>query len=147
VKFLLDTDTCIYALRHHPEVRSHIDSMTPEDVAVSAMNEAELWYGALNSQHPEKHTKDVEAFLQPITVLAFDADAAKEHARLRMALKKQPIGERDLVIASVALVHRLTIVTHSQREFGRVPGLKSVDWVMQAAQVKPKTKTRNLPRR
>ena len=134
MRFLLDTDTCILALRHYPEVRTHLDAMTPEDVALSSMIEAELWYGALNSQHPGKHTKDVEAFLRPFTVLPFDSDAAKEHARLRMDLKKMPIGERDLVIASVALVHRLTVVTHNQREFGRVPGLKTLDW---AAQPKP----------
>ena len=130
MKFLLDTDTCIFALRHSPEVRSHLEALAPEDVAVCAMNEAELWYGALNSQHPDKHTKDVEAFLKPLVVLPFDAEAAREHARLRMALKNMPIGERDLVIASVALAHRLAVVTHNQREFGRVPGLKSLDWAV-----------------
>ena len=138
MRFLLDTDTCIFALRHRPEVRAHLDALTPEDVVVSSMNEAELWYGALNSQHPDKHTKDVEAFLKPFTILPFDADAAKEHGRLRMALKKMPIGERDLVIASVALLHRLMVVTHNQREFGRVPGLKTIDWVAQPTPTAPK---------
>jgi len=128
VKFLLDTDTCIFALRHRPEVRAHFASVTPEEVVVSAMNEAELWYGALNSHHPDRHGQDVQAFLAPLTVLPFDGEAAREHARLRMALKNMPIGERDLVIASVALAHRLTVVTHNQREYGRVPGLNTVDW-------------------
>jgi tRNA(fMet)-specific endonuclease VapC len=129
VKFLLDTDTCLFALRHHPDVRSHFAALLPEDVAISAMNEAELRYGALNSQHPGQHTKGVEAFLEPFLVLPFDAEAAREHARLRLALKATPIGERDLVIASVAMTHRLTVVTHNQGEFGRVPGLNSIDWV------------------
>lgn len=142
MKFLLDTDTCIYALRHHPEARSRLESVTPEDVAISAMNEAELRYGALNSLHPDKRTKDVEAFLEPIVVLPFDAEAAKEHARLRMALRKMPVGERDLVIASVALAHRLTVVTHNQREFSRIPGLETIDWIDQTGQAKPKTRTR-----
>jgi tRNA(fMet)-specific endonuclease VapC len=142
VRYLLDTDTCIYALRHDPGVRSQMESVTPDDVAISAMNEAELWYGALNSQHPGKHTRDVEAFLEPIAVLAFDVEAAREHARLRMALKNKPIGERDLVIASVALVHRLTIVTHNQREFGRIPGLKSIDWVTGPAPLRTKITSR-----
>ena len=39
-----------------------------------------------------------------------------------------PIGERDLVIASVAMAHRLTGVTHNTREFGRIPGLTTIDW-------------------
>ncbi|HJX51322.1 MAG TPA: type II toxin-antitoxin system VapC family toxin [Polyangia bacterium] len=140
MKFLLDTDTCIYALRHDADVRMHMESVTPEDVAVSAMNEAELRYGALNSQHPDRRTKDVEAFLEPIMVLPFDAEAAKQHARLRMALRKMPIGERDLVIASVASAHRLTVVTHNQREFSRIPGLETIDWLHPPGQAKPKTR-------
>ena len=142
MKFLLDTDTCISALRHHPEVRSRLAALSPEDVSVSAMNEAELWYGALKSQHPDKHTRDVEAFLAPLTVLAFDAETAKQHARLRMALRNKPIGERDLVIASVAMVHSLTIVTHNRREFSRVPGLQSIDWIAQTFHVRARAKDR-----
>jgi len=129
VKFLLDTDTCIFALRHNPAVQARLEALGPGAVSISAMNEAELWYGALNSQHPEKHRTDVKAFLEPFLVLPFDREAAREHARLRMALENQPIGERDLVIASVALVHRLAVVTHNQREFGRVPGLETADWI------------------
>jgi len=128
MKFLLDTDTCIFALRNHPGVRAHFERVAPDQVALSAMNDAELWYGALNSQHPAHHSRCVEAFLKPLAVLPFDAEAAKEHARLRMALRNQPIGERDLVIASVAMARGLTVVTHHQREFGRVPGLKAIDW-------------------
>jgi len=142
VKFLLDTDICVYALRHDPDVRAQMESLTPDDVAVSAMNEAELRYGALNSQHPDRRTKDVEAFLEPIAVLPFNGEAAREHARLRMALRKMPIGERDLVIASVALAHRLTVVTHNQREFGRVPGLQTIDWIHQAGPIKPRTRSK-----
>jgi len=144
VRFLLDTDTCIWALRHNPDVMSHLGRLTPGDVAVSAMNEAELRYGALNSHDPARRTRDVEAFLAPILVLPFDAEASRVHARLRLALKAKPIGERDLVIASVAVTHRLTVVTHNQKEFGRVPGLKTLDWMSTPASPssKPKAKPR-----
>ena len=128
MRFLLDTDTCIFALRHDPEVRAHLGRLSPEDVAISTMNEAELRYGALNSRDPAKGHKDVQAFLTPILVLPFDTDAAREHARLRMALRSMPIGERDLVIASVAVARHLTVVTRNHREFGRVPGLETADW-------------------
>jgi tRNA(fMet)-specific endonuclease VapC len=104
------------------------------------MNAAELRYGARNSQHPDRHTKDVEAFLEPIVVLPFDGEAAKQHARLRLALRKMPIGERDLVIASVALAHRLTVVTHNQGEFSRIPDLETIDWIHPPAKPKPRGK-------
>jgi len=128
VRFLLDTDTCIFALKHNPGVLAQMQKLSPGDIAVSAMNEAELRYGALNSQNPARSLKEVEAFLVPIQVLPFDADASRDHARLRLALKSKPIGERDLVVASVAASHRLTVVTHNVKEFGRVPGLKVTDW-------------------
>ena len=142
MRFLLDTDTCICALRHSPDVRIQMESVAPEDVAVSAMNEAELRYGAINSQYHDKRTKDVEAFLEQIMVLPFDAEAAKEHTRLRMALRRMPVGERDLVIASVALAHRLTVVTHNQREFSRISGLETIDWIHQDGQAKTKTRAK-----
>ena len=128
MRFLLDTDTCIFAIRDKHQVRVHLAELGPEDVAISAMNEAELLYGALNSQNPGRLLQEVEAFLRPIQVLPFEGQAAQQHAHLRFALKAMPIGERDLVIASVAMAHRLTVVTHNTREFGRIPGLKTVDW-------------------
>lgn len=128
MRFLLDSDTCILALRHDPAVKARLQALAPSEVATSAMNEAELRYGALNSLDPDRRARDVEAFLAPIQVLPFDGDAARHHARLRLALKSKPIGERDLVIASVAMAHRLTVVTHNLREFARVPGLRALDW-------------------
>jgi len=38
------------------------------------------------------------------------------------------IGPNDLLIASVAVVHAATLVTHNVREFGRVDGLVYEDW-------------------
>ncbi len=128
MRFLLDTDTCIFALKHNPGVLSQMQRFSPGDLAISAMNEAELRFGALNSQNPARSLKEVEAFLVPIQVIPFDGDAARDHAKLRLALKSKPIGERDLVVASVAASHRMTVVTHNLKEFGRVPGLKTVDW-------------------
>lgn len=128
MKYLLDTDTCILCLRHHPGLRARLEAVAPHDLAVSAMNEAELLYGARNSPDPVRNAERVAAFLGPLLVLPFDREAAREQARLRLALKAKPIGERDLVIASVAVANNLAVVTHNQREFGRIPGLRSLDW-------------------
>jgi tRNA(fMet)-specific endonuclease VapC len=38
------------------------------------------------------------------------------------------IGERDLLIASIALAADLTLVTHNAAEFSRVPSLRIEDW-------------------
>lgn len=49
----------------------------------------------------------------PLTRLPFDSPAAERHAQIRHTLLAQPIGERDLVIASTALAHGATLVTHT----------------------------------
>ena len=50
--------------------------------------------------------------------------------RVRFDLERigRPIGERDLLIASIALARNLTVVTHNLGEFTRVPALKTEDW-------------------
>ena len=35
----------------------------------------------------------------------------------------------DLMIASTALVHDLTLVTHNTSHFARIPGLRLADWL------------------
>jgi len=68
--------------------------------------------------------------LKPFEVLPFDHAAAEAYARVRFALERtgRPIGERDLLIASIGVARRLTVVTHNVSEFARVPGLGIVDW-------------------
>ena len=73
----------------------------------------------------------VEAFLAaPFEILAFGEDAAFHHAALRLALRAQPIGERDLVIAPTAKAGGFIVVTHNAKHFGRVPGLEVEDWTI-----------------
>lgn len=126
MKSLLDTDTCVFALRQRMGVLQQFLQESPDDIAVSAMNEAELTFGAIRSAAPERARPQVTAFLEPVLVLPFDREAARKHAEIRWAIRSRPIGERDLITAAVA--HGLTLVTHNPREFSRVEGLALEDW-------------------
>jgi tRNA(fMet)-specific endonuclease VapC len=128
VKYLLDTDTCIYILKQRQPILDRFFRESPDDVAVSSMTEAELRFGALKSAHPGANRARMEAFLAPLQVLPFDGSAARRHADARLALRSAPIGERDLVIAAVALANGLVLVTNNTREFGRIPGLAMENW-------------------
>jgi len=103
--------------------------LAADDVAVSSITVAELWYGAEKSADPERKREAWATVLAPFQVVAFDRNAAEHHARIRYLLRRRPIGERDLLVASIALAYDLTLVTHNAEEFSRVPGLRVEDWV------------------
>ena len=77
-------------------------------------------------------TPRVEALLATLSVLPFDEPADEHYADIRAALGRAgtPIGSNDLFIAAHARSRGLTLVTHNLREFERVPGLKTADWLM-----------------
>ena len=129
MRYLLDTDVCIDVIRGRQPALSRVRAESPDDLAVSAMTVAELWYGALNSSDPDRTGQAVEAFLSaPFEVVPFDEPAARAHAELRLALRAAPIGERDLVIAASARAGGMTLITRNSRHFARVPGLALEDW-------------------
>lgn len=131
MRYVLDTNTCVYALKLQGKVVARLKELVPDDVGVTIVTVAELWFGARKSARREATRREIDAFLEPLEVLPFDRAAAEHYAEARFALERvgRPIGERDLLIASVALARGLTVVTHNKTEFGRVPGLQMEDWV------------------
>ncbi len=91
---------------------------------------AELLYGVRHSQHVEANLQKVTLFFSPLESLPFDDSCAEIYARIRHDLSMQGclIGPNDLLIASIALVHDAVLVTHNQKEFCRVAGLRLIDW-------------------
>jgi tRNA(fMet)-specific endonuclease VapC len=66
-----------------------------------------------------------------VNVLDFDLTCAEQFGKSQGALLQQGIGVpvADLMIASVALVHNLTLVTHNTADFQNIPGLRLEDWL------------------
>lgn len=130
MRYLLDTDTCVWLIRKREPVTARIQAESPDDLALASMTEAELRYGALKSSKPERERRMVDGLVSIVAdVLPFDRAAARVHADLRWALRAQRISDRDLVIASVAVSRQMTLVTGNRREFDRVPGLVVEDWM------------------
>ena len=130
MKYMLDTNICIFAINGNPSVRSRFAQEYPFGLAISAITEAELWYGIENSATPEKNTEILLAFLSTVVILPFDTHAAVEYGRVRAGLKRAgtPIGERDTLIAAHAKSIGVSLVTNNKNEFGRVKGLALEDW-------------------
>lgn len=132
MRYLLDTNICIYALnRRPPEVLERFRQISPDDVALSVVTLLELRQGAEKSQNPAKVHKKLDLFLKPLRILPFDEEAALRGARLRARLENEgrPIGDLDSLIAAHALTEKLILVTNNVREFKRAEGLRLENWV------------------
>ncbi len=132
MKYLLDTDICIYAIKQRPKsVADRLAAASQKQrVGVSAISVAELEYGASKSQQPAKNREALLKFLAPFSVSPFGEEAAAYYGPLRVQLEAagRPIGGHDLLIAAQALAGRFTLVTNNVREFSRVPGLRVETW-------------------
>jgi tRNA(fMet)-specific endonuclease VapC len=126
--WLLDTNTISHAIRGVNGVRDHVRALPQQRLRVPVVVVAELEYGSLRAPDPAQYRLRWRRFIDGIGIVPFDEAAAVTHARLRLALRHQPIGERDLLIAAIALAHGLGVATGNTAGFKRVPKLKVVDW-------------------
>ena len=132
MKYLLDTNICIYIIKKKPEeVLKRFSKLKPGDVAISAVTIAELYFGIAKSSKPNENTIALQEFLQPLIILDFTSEDSIAYGRIRSELeaKGQMIGAMDLLIASIAISRGLILVTNNEKEFSRIKNLKSENWV------------------
>jgi tRNA(fMet)-specific endonuclease VapC len=131
MKFLLDTDTCIYILKQNDHVITRLLSTSREDVMVSVITEAELRTGAAKSSSPAKTLHAIENFLRPLTLIDFTSDDAIAYAAVRAKLERAgtPIVPLDTLIAAQAIARKLTVVSNNERELRRIAGLAVENWL------------------
>jgi tRNA(fMet)-specific endonuclease VapC len=128
-RWVLDTNAIIHLVRGRDRLLvKNVRKHPVAELAITDVTLAELEYGSLKSPVPERHRTRWRQVVQVLTALPFDEHAALQHARIRLALRQTPIGERDLMIAAIACAHGLPLVTGNLGEFCRVPGLEVEDW-------------------
>ena len=87
--------------------------------------------GALKSQLIEHNLAKLNILRQIIRVEPFDEKAAEKYGYVRSTLERKGIviGSNDLLIAAHALSQNMTLVTNNEKEFSRVEGLLTANWV------------------
>ncbi len=131
MKYMLDTNICIYAIKHKPDaVIKRFLEHDPDEMCISSITYAELMHGVEKSQDVERNRVAMALFLSPLSILEFDTYAAEEYGKIRADLEKKgmPIGPMDMLIAGHAKAEKLIVVTNNTREFKRVEGLQIEDW-------------------
>ena len=130
MKYMLDTNMCIYAQKNNPNVIARIKENFQQGLAISSITLAELEYGVQASVNVEKNTVALLKFLSIVEILPFDGDASVEYGKICADLRRKgtPIGTMDMLISAHAKSENLIVVTHNKREFKRVEGLQLEDW-------------------
>lgn len=129
MKYLLDTDICIFFLQGKYSIKDKIQKAGIDNCFVSEITILELKFGAAHSSNFKKHTEEVEQMESIFSVLpiyeAFDF-FAKEKSRL----KKNGIliPDFDLLIGSTAVINDLIMVTNNERHLQRIEGIKIENW-------------------
>jgi tRNA(fMet)-specific endonuclease VapC len=131
MNYLLDTNICLYIIRKKPAtVIERVRSKQPGQIAISTITLAELEYGIVRSQYPERNRIALLEFLFPFAILDFNQRACAEYGQIRASLesKGRPIGPMDLLLAAQAKSYHLILVTNNEKEFRRIEGLRIENW-------------------
>ena len=128
---MLDTNLCIRVLRDRPSSLRPRFNSEAETLCISTITLTELLHGAARSARPADNRREVERMAARLAVLDFDTTAAGHAAEIYadLGLKGELIGPYDILIAGHARSQGLVVITGNLREFRRVVGLRSEDWL------------------
>ncbi|UUX97176.1 type II toxin-antitoxin system VapC family toxin [Aquabacterium sp. J223] len=132
--YLLDTNILIYLIKQQPPaIAERVNALGDDDrLLMSFITWAELLKGAERSTRKAEVLRRLDALARQVPVAYPTSPAicrhyAEQSTRLKDA--GTPIGANDLWIACHALAEGAVLVTHNLREFQRVAGLRTEDWV------------------
>ena len=131
MKFMLDTNICIYIIKRKPrDVIDRFKRNKISQIGISAIVLSELLYGVSKSSKPEQNQMALYQFVAPLEISPYGDEAAQYYGALRAYLEKTgtPIGPLDMLIAAHALSKDCTLITNNENEFMRVPNLKIENW-------------------
>jgi tRNA(fMet)-specific endonuclease VapC len=129
-RYLLDTNIASCIIKgNSPAVDRRLVKVAMADLAISAVTEGELRFGAARLPHAVRLHSMIEDLFLRVAILPWDSNAAQQYGQLRATLERegQPMGNLDVMIGAHALALDVVLVTND-RAFGRVKRLKVEDW-------------------
>ena len=131
IKYMLDTNICIYIIKQKPQnVIRRFRKAKISDIGVSSITLSELEYGVMKSSKPGLNRLALAQFIAPIEVPAYDDAAAQRYGEIRAYLESRgtPIDSLDMLIAAHALSLNSVLITNNEKEFKKVLNLKIKNW-------------------
>ena len=131
MSFLLDTDICSAYMKRNGPVTSRFVQYGGR-LNISTVTLGELFTWVLRAKASPRRLQSLQGLLKEVVVLSVDETGAQKFGEVRAWQLDRGLAtpDLDLLNASVALVHGLTLVTHNTRDYANVPGLSLVDWLL-----------------
>jgi tRNA(fMet)-specific endonuclease VapC len=131
VRWLLDTNIFIAALKQDSRVLERLETIHPEQLVLSPVVLGELELGVQKSRWVERNQQRLDELVAGLSLMALDARVARAYGLIRARLERagQIIGANDLWIAAQAVAMEVTLVTDNVGEFERVEGLAIENWL------------------
>lgn len=131
VQFLLDTNILIAMSKQRLGLADRLEGIPADAILLSSVVVAEIEYGIVKSGRRQHNRRVFDSLLSGFRVLPFDAAAARLYGPIRARLEKRGrlIGPYDLLIAAHAQSLDAVLVTDNTKEFDRVAGLKTENWL------------------
>ena len=128
--YLLDTNIASCIIKgNSPAVDRRLVKVPMAQLAISAVTEGELRFGAARLPHAARLHSMIEEFFLRVTILPWYSDAARQYGHLRATLERngKSMGNLDLMIAAHALAVGAVLVSNDHA-FARIKKLKVEDW-------------------
>ncbi|MCB1716028.1 MAG: type II toxin-antitoxin system VapC family toxin [Candidatus Competibacteraceae bacterium] len=128
--FLLDTDTVIYNMKGNANVQKNLRQHINDSISISVITLMELYYGARKSEQVTANLAKIRRLEQTVDAIPIGLESTEIFGLLKAQLEisGNRLDDFDLVIASCAMAHNLTLVTNNTRHFERIDGLKLTNW-------------------
>jgi tRNA(fMet)-specific endonuclease VapC len=130
MKYLLDTNICIYFLNQNKAVIEKMNKIPVTDMAISIITVAELQFGAFNSSKIDKNMERVKYLKDIMKTINLNTSITEEYARIKAQLRKSGclIDDFDILTGSTAIVNNLILVTNNEQHFNRIDNLTIENW-------------------
>ena len=128
--FLLDTDTVIYNMKGNANVQKNLRQHINDSISISVITLMELYYGARKSEQVTANLAKIRRLEQTVDAIPIGLESTEIFGLLKAQLEisGNRLDDFDLVIASCAMAHNLTLVTNNTKHFERIDGLKLTNW-------------------
>ena len=129
--FLLDTDTVIYNMKGNVNVQKNLRQHISDSIKISVITFMELYYGARKSQKVSSNLAKIKILEQSIETIPVGLESTEIFGLIKAQLEiaGNRLDDFDLIIASCAMAHNLTLVTNNTKHFERINGIELTNWV------------------